>query len=165
MMRPRDCFFGLKRILIFIYIIYIIPIIRIYISYIVYIHRWFWNFGLVFFHRVWPDGCRVVETGFNMKPVGIIWARSQPSEGEADFSIGFDPMVVGLVRRDSVRSPSVWSELGLNRARAKLVLYHQVWPDGPRVGRWANGEKGNGRVHRHGNVCKLAEGALCLSKQ
>ena len=71
-MCSRDCFFCLKRILIFIYIIYIIPIIRIYISYIVYIHRGFWNFGLVFFHRVRYDGFRVVETGFGMKPVGMI---------------------------------------------------------------------------------------------
>lgn len=31
-------------------------------------------------------------------------------------------MVVGLARRDSVRSPSAYSELGLNRARAKLIF-------------------------------------------
>ena len=31
-------------------------------------------------------------------------------------------MAVGLARRDSVRSPSAYSELGLNRARAKLVF-------------------------------------------
>ena len=31
-------------------------------------------------------------------------------------------MAFGLARRDSVRSPSAYSELGLNRARAKLVF-------------------------------------------
>jgi len=31
-------------------------------------------------------------------------------------------MAVGLARRDSVRSPSAYSEFGLNRARAKLIF-------------------------------------------
>ena len=154
-------------------------------------------------HRVWPDGRRVGETGFGKKPVGLLWARSQPSEGEAGFlpsgltrwhldcrdgirwearrptlssvstergrswfsSIGFDTMAVGLSRRDSVRSLSAYSELGLNRARAKLILCHRVWLDGRRVGRCADDKKGDGRVRRYGDVCKLADGTLCLPKQ
>ena len=74
-------------------------------------------------------------------------------------------MAFGLARRDSVRSPSAYSELGLNRARAKLVFFHRVQLDGRRVGRWANGEKGDGRIRRHGDVYKLADRTLCLPKQ
>ena len=237
MMCPRDCFFCLKRILIFIYNTYYKNIYIIYSIYTLVILEFWIGFlpsgltrrpsgcrdgiqyearrhtpssvvnrtraKLIFSHRVWPDGFRVVETGFSMKPVGILRVRSSTERGRSWFSpIGFDPMAFGLSRRDSVRSPSAYSELGLNRARAKLIFSHRVWPDGRRVvetgfgkkpvgilwarsqpsegeagflhrvrldgrrvGRWANGEKGNGRVRRHGDVCKLAEGVLCLPKQ
>ena len=74
-------------------------------------------------------------------------------------------MAVGLARRDSVRSPSAYSELGLNRARAKLIFSIGFGSMAVGLVGGANGEKGNGRVRRHGDVCKLADGALYLPKQ
>ena len=74
-------------------------------------------------------------------------------------------MAVGLARRDSVRSPSAYSELGLNRARAKLILCYRVRLDSLRVGRWVDDKKGNSRVCQYGDVCKLADGALVMSAE
>ena len=111
----------------------------------------------------WLSGCRdgiqYEARRYNLSSVSTERGRSWFS------SIGVEPMAVGLARRDSIRSPSAYSELGLNRARAKLVFSHRVWLDGCRVGRWADDKKGNGRIRRHGNICKLVDGALCLPKQ
>ena len=74
-------------------------------------------------------------------------------------------MAFGLARRDSVRSPSAYSELGLNRARAKLILCYRVRLDSLRVGRWVDDKKGNSRVCQYGDVCKLADGALVMSAE
>ena len=165
MICPRDCFFCLKRILIFIYNIYNTYYKNIYIIYSIYtsVILEFWIGFLPSGLTRWPSGCR---DGIRHEARRHNLSSVSTERGRSWFSsIGFDTMAFGLVRRDSVRSPSAYSELGLNRARAKLVLCHQVWPDGPRVGRWANGEKRNGRVRRHGDVCELADGTLCLPKQ
>ena len=81
-MCPRDCFFCLKRILIFIYNIYntyyknIYNIYNtyyknIYIIYSIYTSG-ILEFWIGFFHRVRHDGRRVGETGFGEKRVGIL---------------------------------------------------------------------------------------------
>lgn len=70
-MCPRDCFFCLKRILIFIYNIYNTYYKNIYIIYSIYTSG-ILEFWIGFFHRVRHDGRRVGETGFGEKRVGIL---------------------------------------------------------------------------------------------
>ena len=73
-------------------------------------------------------------------------------------------MAVGLARRDSVRSPSAYSEFGRQPNEGEADFLHRVRLDGLRVGRCADDKKEDGRVCQYGDVCKLAEGALCLPK-
>ena len=122
MMCPRDCFFCLKRILIFIYNIYNTYYKNIYIIYSIYtsgiLEFWigFLPSGLTRWLSGCRDGIRYEARRHNLSSVSTERGRSWFS------SIGFNAMAVGLARRDSVRSPSAYSELGLNRARAKLVF-------------------------------------------
>ena len=74
-------------------------------------------------------------------------------------------MVIGLSRRNSVRRPSAYSEFGRQPSEGEAGFLHRVRLDGLRVGRCADDKKGDDRIRRYGDVCKLAEGVLCLPKQ
>ena len=62
------------------------------------------------------------------------------------------PVGILRVRSSTERGRSWFSPIGFGSMAVGLVG-------------GANGEKGNGRVRRHGDVCKLADGALYLPKQ
>ena len=112
-MCPRDCFFCLKRILIFIYNIntYYKNIYIIYSIYTSVILEFWIGFLLSGLTR-WPSGCR---DGIRHEARRHTLSSVSTERGRSWFSsIGFDPMAFGLSRRDSVRSPSAYSEFGLN---------------------------------------------------
>ena len=106
MICPRDCFFCLKRILIFIYNIYNTYYKNIYIIYSIYtsviLEFWigFLPSGSIRWLSGWRDGIRYEARRHDLSSVSTERGRSRFS------SIGFDLMAVGLARRDSVRSPS-----------------------------------------------------------
>ena len=105
-MCPRDCFFCLKRILIFIYNIYNTYYKNIYIIYSIYtsviLEFWigFLPSGLTRWPSGWRDGIRYEARRHDLSSVSTERGRSWFS------SIGFNTMAFGLARRDSVRSPS-----------------------------------------------------------
>ena len=101
-MCPRDCFFGLKRILIIIYNIYNTYYKNIYIIYSIYtsviLEFWidFLPSGLTRWPSGWRDGIRYEARRHYLSSVSTERGRSWFS------SIGFDTMAIGLSRRDSV---------------------------------------------------------------